>query len=158
VSHSLDLKNIGISTLRDDHDLSRFCCGDRDLDKFINGKLKKYHEKNRVKTFCACLRGSTTVYGLYTLSIRSEDAKLLLENERGFEKHFPAIHIGTLAVARHLQGNGLGKILLLNALERSYYVAQNVAVFGVALRSLNDRTTRLYESYRFGCERNAPLR
>jgi GNAT superfamily N-acetyltransferase len=143
VSHSLDL-------IRDDYDLSKFCCGERDLDKIINKKLKKYHQRNTTKVFCATLRGSATVYGLYTLSIRSEDAKLLLEGARVPEKHFPAIYIGTLAVARHRQGNGLGKILLVNALRRAYFVAQHVAVFGVALHSLNDRTTKFYARYGFG--------
>jgi hypothetical protein len=41
-------------------------------------------------------------------------------------------------------------ILLMNALQRSYYIGQNVAVFGVALRSLNERTTKLYQKYGFG--------
>jgi len=156
VSHSLDLKTIAISNLRDEHDISKFSCGDLDLDKFINKKLKKSHEKNRMRAFCACPRDSNTVYGVYTLSIRSEDAKVLLENEQVPEKHFPAIYLGTLAVARHFQGNGLGKIMLMNALLRSYYVAQNVAVFGVALRSLNERTTKLYQRYGFGLRETCP--
>jgi ribosomal protein S18 acetylase RimI-like enzyme len=156
VSPSLDLKTIRISALRDSHDLSKFCCGDSDLDKFINKKLKKSHAKNRMKAFCACPRETDTVYGMYTLSIRSEDAKLLLENEQVPEKHFPAIYLGTLAVGRHLQGNGLGTIMLMNALQRSYYVAQNVAVFGVALRSLNERTSKLYARYGFGPRETGP--
>jgi ribosomal protein S18 acetylase RimI-like enzyme len=156
VSHSLDLKTIAISTLRDEHDISKFSCGDRDLDKFINKKLKKSHEQNRMKAFCACPRGTRTVYGMYTLSIRSEDAKILLENEQVPEKHFPAIYLGTLAVAKHYQGGGLGTIMLMNALQRSHYVAQNVAVFGVALRSVNDRTTKLYQKYGFGLRETCP--
>jgi ribosomal protein S18 acetylase RimI-like enzyme len=150
VSPSLDLRSIVISTLRDEHDLSRFCCGENELDRFINKKLKKSHLKNRMKAFCACPKDSQNVYGMYTLSIRSEDAKLLKDDERVPEKHFPAIYLGTLAVAKHYQGNGLGTILLMNALQRSYYISQNVAVFGVALRSLNDKTTKLYEKYGFG--------
>ena len=93
---------------------------------------------------------------MYTLSIRSEDAKILLDHEQVPEKHFPAIYLGTLAVAHYCQSNGLGTILLMNALQRSYYVAQNVAVFGVALRSLNERTTKLYERYGFGLRENCP--
>ena len=43
----------------------------------------------------------------------------------------------------------IGTILLLNALERAYMVCKNVAIYGVALRSLNDRTTKLYQRYGF---------
>lgn len=41
-------------------------------------------------------------------------------------------------------------MLLVDALKRSNTVFENVAVFGVALRSLNDRTTALYERFGFG--------
>jgi ribosomal protein S18 acetylase RimI-like enzyme len=102
------------------------------------------------KAFCACPHDSCNVYGICTLSIRSEDAELLLGDERVPERHFPAIYLGTLAVARHYQRSGLGTILLMNALQRCYYIAQNVAVFGVALRSLNDKTSKLYGKYGFG--------
>ena len=61
----------------------------------------------------------------------------------------PAIYIGTLAVARHLQSNKLGTILLIDALRRAHFISQNVAVFGVALRSLNPKTTKFYERHGF---------
>jgi len=37
----------------------------------------------------------------------------------------------------------------VNALRRAHAIAQQVSVFGVALRSLNERTTRLYDRYGF---------
>jgi ribosomal protein S18 acetylase RimI-like enzyme len=84
--------------------------------------------------------------------MRIEETNKLLKTEQDHisDKHFPAIYIGTLAVSAHYQNSGLGTILLINALRRAYYVSQNVAVFGVALRSLNERTTILYEKYGFG--------
>jgi len=149
---SLDLGTITISALREEHDLSSFCCGESDLDKFINKKAKKLHLDNRIKVFCACARDSHSVCGLYSLAIRHEDTKkLLAEGDPPLpEKNFPALYIGTLAVSLRHQNQGLGTILLINALRRAYYISQNVAVFGVALRSLNDRTTKLYEKYGFG--------
>jgi GNAT superfamily N-acetyltransferase len=149
---SLDLKSITISPLGAAHSLGSFACGNTDLDKFINRKAQKYHAKNRVKVFCAHPRTSPNIYGIYTLTMRIEETNKLLtaESENISDKHFPAIYIGTLAVARHYQSHGLGTILLINALQRAYYVAQNVAVFGVALRSLNERTTKFYQKYGFG--------
>jgi hypothetical protein len=38
----------------------------------------------------------------------------------------------------------------MNALIRAYNVSKNVSVFGVALTSLNENTTRLYQRYGFG--------
>jgi ribosomal protein S18 acetylase RimI-like enzyme len=122
----LDLKNIIISTLNSDHHISDFSCGEQQLDRFICKKVRKYHERNRAKVFCAHLRGTHTAYGLYTLTMKIEETNKLLQPERGHitDRHFPAIYIQTLAVLSRYQGNGLGKILLMNALRRSYYVGR----------------------------------
>jgi hypothetical protein len=151
-SPSLDLRSITISPLRDEFDISRFCCGESTLDKFICKKAKKYHSQNRVKVFCAHPRDGRTVYGIYTLTMKLEETNKLLQDESQgiLDTHFPAIYIGTLAVARHLQSNKLGTILLMNALRRAHFISQNVAVFGVALRSLNPKTTKFYERHGFG--------
>lgn len=151
-SPSLDLGAISISPLGENNDLSKFCCGENQLDKFINKKAKKHHSANKIKAFCAHPRGNASVFGLYTLTMRLEQTDKLLTSEAQHisDKHFSAIYIGTLAVARHYQGNGLGTILLIDALRRAYFVSQNVAVFGVALRSLNEKTTSFYKKHGFG--------
>src|SRR6516162_6210587 len=97
---SLDLKNIIISTLNSDHHISDFSCGEQQLDRFICKKARKYHERNRVKLFCAHPRGTHTAYGLYTLTMKIEETNKLLQPERDHisDRHFPAIYIQTLAV------------------------------------------------------------
>jgi len=155
-SHTLDLTTIAISPLRDEFDLSRFCCGEQSLDSYITRRLKKAQSDNRVKVFCAHPRNSNSVYGLYHLSIIPVDAKFLMEEESkiAVEKHFHGIYLGTLAVLRHYHGQKLGTFLLMDALRRSYYVSQNVAIFGVALKSINNSTTELYKKYGFGLRNN----
>jgi septum formation topological specificity factor MinE len=148
----LDLKKFTISPLQSEHKLSSFRCGDSGLDQFITKKATKFHRRNRVKVFCAHERDHHHVHGLYTLTMRIEETNKLTQSEQDqvSDKHFPAIYIGTLAVNAVCQNNKLGTILLMNALQRSYFISQNVAVFGVALRSLNERTTKFYERYGFG--------
>jgi hypothetical protein len=113
-NHSLDLGTVTISALRDEHDLSSFCCGTSDLDTFINKKARKFHDNNRIKIFCAHPRDGHKVYGLYSLAIRYEDTKkLLAEGDPPVpERNFPALYIGTLAVAAPYQS--------INVLERSF--------------------------------------
>lgn len=149
---SLDLGSITISPLNGDFSLTHFSCKEDQLDRFISKKVNKYQSTNRLKAFCAHPRESKNVYGLYTLTMKIEETNKLLKSEQDHvsDKHFPAIYIGTLAVLDRYQNSGLGTILLINALRRAYYVSQNVAVFGVALRSLNERTTKLYQKYGFG--------
>lgn len=40
--------------------------------------------------------------------------------------------------------------MMIDCLKRAYMVSQNVAFYGVGLRSLNERTTGIYQKYGFG--------
>jgi ribosomal protein S18 acetylase RimI-like enzyme len=150
---SLDLKEIQISPLSKDLVVRGFSCGEYSIDKWVLTKAVKHNDQYRTRVFCAHRNGSATVLGLYSLSLLIEQTDKLLADERRHyqnDKHFPAIYIQSLCVLQRYQNFGLGTILLMNALHRSHYIAQNVAVFGVSLRSLNDRTTNLYKKFGFG--------
>lgn len=41
-------------------------------------------------------------------------------------------------------------MLLMDCLRRVHLVSEHVAFYGVGLRSLNERTTKLYEKFGFG--------
>jgi GNAT superfamily N-acetyltransferase len=147
---SLDLQKIRISGLTKNIDISKFNCGVHELDSWIGRKCWKAHDKNKVKAFYAHLEEGATALGLYTLSLSIETTDKLDAAERNnYQSHFPAVYLGQLAVLRGYQNQKLGTILLLNALERAYQISRHVAYYGVALRSLNDRTTVLYERYGF---------
>jgi len=148
-----DFREVRISPLSASHVLRGFRCGESALDHWVRNKALKCQKAHRSRIFCVHKEGSASVLGLYPLSMTSEAVDLLLlEERRHLQKgeYFPVIYIQILAVADRCQDAGLGTILLANALERSHRVSQNVVVFGVALRSLNDRTTELYERYGFG--------
>jgi hypothetical protein len=148
----LDLAGIQISACHDALDLKKFSCGDPSLDRWITKESKIHNERNFVRLFCAHREGSSTIIGLYALSLKYESVDKLLDSEKHLvidARNFPAIFIRCLAVARHLQRQGLGKFLLMDALVRAYNVSKNVSVFGVALTSLNENTTRLYQRYGF---------
>ncbi len=62
----------------------------------------------------------------------------------------PFIYIDFLAVQTQHQGQQIGTGLMVNALRRCTFIASNVAIYGVALNSLNDRTTAFYRGLHFG--------
>ena len=90
--------------------------------------------------------------GFYCLSFSSEDANKIAAPYREFYKTsgIPLIYLTYIAVVSPLQDQGLGTFMLIDALRRAHEVARHVAFYGVALRSLNDRTTALYERFGFG--------
>lgn len=157
---SLDLSKVRISPLRSDFVLRGFTCGDHGIDKWIVGKAVKHHAAYRARVFCAHFEDSTTVLGLYSLSMSIEEVNKLEHDERRHLKpggQFPVIYLQALSVISRYQKNKLGTILFIDALRRAHMIAQNVAVYGIALRSLNERTTKLYSKYGFGLRENDVL-
>jgi GNAT superfamily N-acetyltransferase len=100
--------------------------------------------------FCARHRGGTRALGFYCLSFTSESPTKLDNNYRDiYTSGVPLIYLQYVAVLRDLQSKQLGTFMLMDALRRANDVGRNIAVYGVALRSLNVRTTKLYSKFGF---------
>jgi GNAT superfamily N-acetyltransferase len=61
----------------------------------------------------------------------------------------PVVHIDYLGVHSPLQGNGIGKVLLIEALNKAYQVSRIIPVYGVSLNSLNEKATDFYKKMGF---------
>jgi GNAT superfamily N-acetyltransferase len=122
-----------------------FRCGKQEIDDRVRKRARKLHEENKTKIYCAREGDNGTILGFYDLSLTSR-----VETSDNNQDVAPFVYINYLAVLRSCQGQRLGTLLLLSALRRAHFVAVNVAVYGVALRSLNERTTNFYERQGFG--------
>lgn len=146
----LDLTQLRVISLADRSVLSRFDCGNSDING-LAAKAHKWVEQNRVRIFSAHQGDASWGLGFYSLSVTVEDKRKLGTREAGFYPFgAPLIYIDALAVRSSYQGQGMGRMLLIDALKRSYDVSRNIAVYGVGLRSLNERTTSFYEGHGFG--------
>jgi GNAT superfamily N-acetyltransferase len=117
-----------------------FRCGENEIDNWAKKKAKKLHQENKTKIFCAREGNNGTILGFYDLSLTSK----VDDPDFGKGEVAPFVYINYLAVLRSCQGQKLGTLLLLSALRRAHAIAINAAVYGIALRSLNERTTNFY--------------
>lgn len=119
-------------------------------------KAWKFHERRRARVFIARVGNPERRLGFYSLSFSTENSSKIAKSEDrdAWKDGAPLIYIDYLGVHHSAQGCGLGKMMLVDALARAKVVSDNVAFHGVALRSLNDRTTALYEKFGFGIAPN----
>jgi ribosomal protein S18 acetylase RimI-like enzyme len=61
----------------------------------------------------------------------------------------PAILIGRLAVDRRYRGQGLGRLLLVDALLRSLAISRQVGAMAVVVDAKDDAARSFYEQYGF---------
>ncbi len=66
--------------------------------------------------------------------------------------------LGRLAVAESHQGQGLGSILLADALQRIVQASQVMAVYAVVVDALNDRAAKFYQQFGFIALPSQPLK
>ena len=91
------------------------------------------------------------IVGYYSLSAASFEKEELPPALAKRLPHYPvpAAILGRLAVDRTCQGQGLGEILLLDAIRRVVRASATLMVYAVIVDTKNDRAVAFYERYGF---------
>ena len=140
-----------IEVLGSEHERDHFSCGIPDLDSYLRERAAQDAKRHIAATF-VLLEASSVVLGYYTLSqqvISLED--IPIETARRLPRYplLPATLIGRLAVDGPRQGEGLGELLLMDALLRSWEAAQTVASYALRVDAADERARQFYLRYDF---------
>jgi ribosomal protein S18 acetylase RimI-like enzyme len=137
--------------LNESHKKQSFRCGKTPLDYYIQ-KLAKQDIKRSLAA-CYVIEDNNTIAGYYTLSSNSIPytecpIDLVKKLPKGYTD-LPTILLGRLAVDSKYQGNGLGKILSVDALKRCVESSKSVAAFAIIVNPIDAQAQAFYESYGF---------
>jgi GNAT superfamily N-acetyltransferase len=133
------------------HQRSEFCCGKPLLDNFLRTQAGQYEKRRLGRTFVAVLPPDPRVCGYYTLASGAVSFEHVPEEtSRKLPRHpVPVILLGRLAVEQRCQGQRLGEVLLLDALERCLRLTEDLGVFAVEVHALDDSAKAFYLKYGF---------
>lgn len=133
------------------HDRSALTCGKPALDDFLRTRVSQYEKRRLGKTFVAVPEGEKRVMGYYTLAAGAVAFEHLpSEAATKLPKHLiPVILLARLAVDQSAQGKGLGEKLLLDALQRSLDLSDNLGAHAVEVDALDDSAISFYVKYGF---------
>jgi GNAT superfamily N-acetyltransferase len=133
------------------HERQHFDCGIEMLNVFIKTLASQHQEKNFSRTTVAVLHKEHTVKGYYSLSNGSVDLSILPEHERKrLPRHpVPVVTLGRLAVCKSSQKQGLGEILLLDALKKAHRINSDIGVYAVEVDAINEAAVSFYLAYGF---------
>ena len=146
-----------IEPLGKHHDRARFSCGQPDLDDWFRLRAGQDEKRNVARVFVA-LDAELGVIGFYSLSSLS----LSLENLPQEIAHklprydsIPAALIGRLARDERVRGQGVGELLLADAIRRILGASRSIAVFAIVVDAKDDQAADFYKAFGF---RAFPLR
>ena len=127
-----------------------FTCGKDPLDNYLKTQAKQDIKNRLATTFI--LPDGKNIIGYYSLSASSIPREFIPEEitrKLGRYPNFPVTLLGRLAVANKYKGQGLGKVLLIDALIRSFLVSKTVASFAVVVDPLDQDAVSFYERHEF---------
>lgn len=142
------------------HNVDRFDCGREQLTRWLHAYAGQGQRRDTARTFVVCPRGENDVVGYYTLvASRVEQSEATDEVRSGTSKLFPipVCLIARLAVDRIEQKAGLGRSLLLDALQRTERASRSVAMRAVLVHALDQEAAGFYERFGFTPASTEPL-
>jgi GNAT superfamily N-acetyltransferase len=140
-----------ILPLSEEHDRSRFDCGEASLNDFLKQYARQNEEKGVGRTFVLTREGEQRVLGYYTLAAGEVARdKLPPKAAKKLPKYpVPVVVLGRLAVDLSVQGEKLGRVLLKDALHRVLAVSQQIGCYAVLVRALNTKAAEFYAKFSF---------
>ena len=142
----------GIEPLAKHHDRTAFSCGSTPLDTYLRKHANQDAKRHLAAPFVLIEEEEPKVIGYYTLSQMSINmGSLPPPIIKKLPKYplIPATLLGRLAVDRRHQGKGLGELLLLDALHRSWSLSDKIAAFSVVVDAKDENAEVFYKRYEF---------
>lgn len=149
-SHQDQLRFV-IEPLGDKHNRAAFSCGVEALDSYLRIQASQDLKKRAAATFVATADG-TTIGGYYTLSqysIELADVPEAIVKKFAKYPHVPTTLLGRLARSNAYRGQGIGEILLMDALRRTLELSKQAASTGMIVDAKDDWAATFYRKYGF---------
>jgi predicted GNAT family N-acyltransferase len=131
------------------HDVSRFGCGNQVLDAWLREHAPTAQAKRASVTY-VWTRNDAVVVAYYSLAPHLiENSELPRRLCRGDPRQIPAILLARLALSGELHGNGLGGVLLYDALSRAVAASQQAGGRYVVVDAIDQAAGRFYQHFGF---------
>ena len=135
------------------HKKSDFSCGNEMLDTYIQKQASQDVKRKLTACFVIKEKDSNQIKGYYTLSNNSISLLHVPEHlQRKLPRNYesiPAILMGRFAVDNKFKGQGIGKLILLDALKRSWEIAKTIGSFAVIVDPIDQDAEHFYLKYGF---------
>jgi GNAT superfamily N-acetyltransferase len=148
---------VSIEALASTHDRRTFSCGVEALDEYLRRFARQHADANISRTYVAV--EGLTVRGFYSLAMSAIRKDNLPARHLNRFPNFPlpVARLARLAVEMRHQRQGLGELLLADALQRCLRLSVEIGMLGVIVDAKDDHARGWYERYEFERLPDSPL-
>ena len=146
-----------IEPLGKHHARGTFSSGQPELDAWFRFRASQDEKRNVTRVFVAVDTelGVVGFYSLSSLSLAFEDLPQDIARKLPRYDAIPAALIGRLARDERVRGQGVGELLLVDAIRRILGAGRILAVFAIVVDAKDERALEFYKAFAF---RAFPLR
>jgi GNAT superfamily N-acetyltransferase len=133
------------------HDRASFSCGQPDLDDWFRRRANQDDRRNVACIFVAAddELGVVGFYSLSSFTLSLHDLPPEIGRKLPRYEAIPAALIGRLATDVHIRRQGIGELLLADAVRRILGVGRTLAVFAIVVDATDDRAAAFYRRFGF---------
>lgn len=149
-----------IEPLAGHHDRSTFSCGQPELDDWFRRRASQDEKRNVARVFVA-VDDELGVVGFYSLSsytLALTDLPQEVAKKLPRYGAIPAALIGRLARDVRARGQGVGELLLADAVRRILGAGRSLAVFAIVVDAKDETAADFYRGFGFRPFPSRPLR
>ena len=145
--------NYVTESLNSRHRKNEFSCGKEMLDNYLHRQGNQDIKRKLSACFVINDQESNLLKGYYTLANNSIPSDIIPEQYHGkLPKSYlsiPTTLLGRLAVDTRFHGQGIGKLLLIDALKRNFDISKDIGSFAVIVDPLDEDAQAFYAKYGF---------
>ncbi len=132
-------------------DRTRFDCSQPSLNRYIKQQASQDIRRAICRIFVAMQLKSSSILGYYTLSALSISVTNLPQDiAKRLPKHpLPAVLIWRLPVDKLAQRQGIGKMLLADAVKRTLTIREELGIYALVVDAIDDYAASFYNRFGF---------
>jgi ribosomal protein S18 acetylase RimI-like enzyme len=142
-----------IELLEKTHDRDGFDCGSEPLNLFLKQTARQHAERGISRTFVLVDEDAVapiSILGFFSLNVCQIKAESLTPGEaKKLPRDVSGVRMGRLAVAKACQRQGMGKILLIAAMEKFMEIFNRAGGIGLFVDAKGQDAKRYYEQFGF---------
>jgi ribosomal protein S18 acetylase RimI-like enzyme len=135
------------------HDRGGFDCGSEPLNLFLKQTARQHAERGISRTFVMVEDAAVDpkpILGFFSLNICQIKSDSLAPAEaRKLPRDVSGVRLGRLAVAKAHQRQGIGKLLLVAAMEKFMEIFDRAGGIGLFVDAKDEQAKRYYEQFGF---------
>ena len=140
---------MALSPLKESHNRKRFDCGNERINKFLKESANSAAKRNLSRTFVLEGNDETDIAGFYSLSNIEVKVPVPHKLYKNYPNPLPGVTLARMGVDEGYQGQGIAKIMVIDAMRRTLLINENMGVVGLFVDAKDDDLVKFYQNRGF---------